>query len=706
MPFDGQALQRTIPHNNLAHVDSHQNPIFTTRSCCPSLNDPSVTCQLPSPSSFTLHPLPMSSTLSFQSAYYYPGQPQSSLPVPEDLPNGCDAPHNFDQNSKIRPHSLFRNGLPTPPTSKAMTGLTLKNHNSNGVSMQAHHLTRYPLNDVSSGGPVTGNQTFDGRENGQQRHGGNFQAHRAGRSKDYGVDTRKSPANIIAANFRIPESVNSSGGSIAEFAAEITCLFWFESAATLQYAEELTNVSYIDRGLLPDATPTIGFRKWVTTILTTTLVSKNVILLALLYIYRLKKFNPGVSGKRGSEFRLLTIALMLGNKFLDDNTYTNKTWAEVSGISVTEIHIMEVEFLSNMRYNLYVSEAEWGAWKVKLGKFGAFFEGASKLVSTDSSAAPVTPMAQSIPHKLPSPPATHHNINVYALPRPSPAASLPNPYSAAPHPPQSSIRPQHMMPEHLSRKRSLDPLSELPSAKRMFNPEISSAQHSTISTPETVVNAPGTVTNYPLESIGSDFNTANVASGYGDRIPRLPMPRIRTTMSQSGDFNSSQLAPLALPNGRAMSTVFSSPSNAWTQQTTPVTTVPFSTTNLYSNPIPSLGDTSRSQSAFGSADVSPSAASYHTATPTRPGLSPSYFLTNRSSPYRPVRNVHTLLIPPPSASLHNPSRNIGHDQMRYQPLSKTTTERRAGVVPYFQQDAWAQGHTFTPSVPAQHDFRT
>ena|SRR2546423_630449 len=95
---------------------------------------------------------------------------------------------------------------------------------------------------------------------------------------------------------------------------QITCLFWFESASTIKHAEELSDVSFVDRGLVPDAAPSIGFRKWVTTILTTTLVSKNVILLALLFIYRLKKFNPGVSGKRGSEFRLFTIALMLGNK--------------------------------------------------------------------------------------------------------------------------------------------------------------------------------------------------------------------------------------------------------------------------------------------------------------------------------------------------------------------------------------------------------
>ncbi|KAI5788828.1 cyclin PHO80-like protein, partial [Pyronema domesticum] len=97
-------------------------------------------------------------------------------------------------------------------------------------------------------------------------------------------------------------------------------------------------------------------------VLNTTQVSLNVVLLALLFVHRLKKLNPAVQGRPGSQYRLFTVALMLGNKYLDDNTYTNKTWADVSGISVQEIHIMEVEFLSNMRYSLYVPESEWSSW--------------------------------------------------------------------------------------------------------------------------------------------------------------------------------------------------------------------------------------------------------------------------------------------------------------------------------------------------------
>ncbi|KAK0767739.1 hypothetical protein LTR75_018301, partial [Friedmanniomyces endolithicus] len=69
---------------------------------------------------------------------------------------------------------------------------------------------------------------------------------------------------------------------------------------------------------------------------------------------------------------------MLGNKFLDDNTYTNKTWADVSGIMVGEIHIMEVEFLSNMKYCLFTSSDEWSEWQSLLGRFADFLQRASK----------------------------------------------------------------------------------------------------------------------------------------------------------------------------------------------------------------------------------------------------------------------------------------------------------------------------------------
>ena len=96
----------------------------------------------------------------------------------------------------------------------------------------------------------------------------------------------------------------------------MTCLFWFESTEDLKQAESIRKRS-------PDApiprlpalaNPYDQFRKWVYSVLSTTQVTQNVILLALLFIYRLKMLTPQIKGRAGSEYRLLTVALMLGNK--------------------------------------------------------------------------------------------------------------------------------------------------------------------------------------------------------------------------------------------------------------------------------------------------------------------------------------------------------------------------------------------------------
>ncbi|PCH33180.1 hypothetical protein WOLCODRAFT_62655 [Wolfiporia cocos MD-104 SS10] len=52
----------------------------------------------------------------------------------------------------------------------------------------------------------------------------------------------------------------------------------------------------------------------------------------------------------------------MANKFVDDNTYTNKTWSEVSGIDLTEINKMEKEFLLGIDFGLYVDEATYNSW--------------------------------------------------------------------------------------------------------------------------------------------------------------------------------------------------------------------------------------------------------------------------------------------------------------------------------------------------------
>ncbi|KAM3422742.1 hypothetical protein BST61_g227 [Cercospora zeina] len=470
--------------------------------------------------------------------------------------------------------------------------------------------------------------------------------------------------NAIATNFQIPRSVNDSGGSLSELAAQITCLFWFESSELLQQVEESTIALNPPRSLTPDAKPTTGFRKWVTTILSTTCVAQNVVMLALLFIYRLKKLNPTVRGKPGSEYRLLTVALMLGNKFLDDNTYTNKTWAEVSGINVAEVHIMEVEFLSNMKYNLFTSEQNWAQWQSLLGKFASFFDHATRPVPTRAQLAPILPPASSLhlPPALPSPPVSnqasppyHHDPAHHA----SQAANGQLGPTPAPSPlgnfdlrgvPQAGV------------KRSRDESATEPPAKRLAN-----ARNYT---------SPNRYTTLPAQP------------NLGAPIPRLTLPSLAASSSgYSQPSQSQQLPPLSVP-ARALGLVY------------PTTSNPGHASQPLSSAGPSKQYVSHSQQAsrhHSPQHEVPAAASPNGAVPQPAAtlqaptqISPSYFLQQRASPYRPVHHVSTLLYPPPSGATQGCSNNIELNQMQYQPLGRTT--HHSGRLPYVGQNLWLDGN--------------
>lgn len=434
---------------------------------------------------------------------------------------------------------------------------------------------------------------------------------------------------------------------------------------TLEIAEGLTQSFSPVQRLRDDAVPSLGFRKWVVMILSTTQVTDKVIILALLFIYRLKKINPTVKGKVGSEYRLLTVALMLGNKFLDDNTYTNKTWAEVSGISVTEIHVMEVEFLSNMRYSLLASKEQWADWHDSLSNIKRYLQEAARApipnvsplaapsYQTDLPSPPTSMQASPPSQKYAYPPNSGNLINNHRWPSHTTLPPLSSPLSAE----------QRNQP----RKRSYDGELEEPVAKRVTRP-------ASAATSQFVHGPP------PMRS----------------DVPRLPVPNLTISTSQSTNngYNSAVSGPqnvplLPPPGGRAMSSVYPTTPNTWAPPLPMLTpTGPHSANPLCTNAngysTPTRRHSPHSVQDLLSYASSPVAGNYPNYNAGH--ISPSVFLQQRSSPYKPVRHFDTLLHPPPSASMHDYS--INADQMHYQPLGKRN-DYRPGVVPdYAYHQPW------------------
>ncbi|WFD35107.1 hypothetical protein MCUN1_001956 [Malassezia cuniculi] len=131
--------------------------------------------------------------------------------------------------------------------------------------------------------------------------------------------------------------------------------------------------------------PSPAFRRFVHQVLSQTLVSPAALLVALYYVRRqlpsILGLGAGVSAEEASAaalyvqppssapFKLLTLGLMLANKYLDDNTFLNKTWHEVTGISMADLNRMEAYFLCRTQYSIVVPHE---AWQLHLGRIRAY----------------------------------------------------------------------------------------------------------------------------------------------------------------------------------------------------------------------------------------------------------------------------------------------------------------------------------------------
>ena len=313
-----------------------------------------------------------------------------------------------------------------------------------------------------------------------------------------------------------------------------------------------------------------------------------------------------------------------------------------------------------MRYSLLASKEQWQEWQEKLGKFWVYCDRASK-----------APLPQLSPHAalghqapLPSPPSSMQASppSTTSLYQPTSSSVSYNQNWSANNYAAPLVSPLPTMPEldlrHLARKRSYDGDAEEPAAKRVTRSQ----------------------NNAPLS-----FNAAMPPLRQDG--PRLPVPNLTISTSQpmnnnyNGATTFSQNVPLLPPlNGRAMSSVYPS-TPAWTPQLPMLTpTGPPSQHGPLNGNQNGYVTPSRRQSPHSVHDLlslgsSPISANFPNHN------SPSFFLQQRASPYKPVRHVNTLLYPPPSASMHDWTANL--DQIQYQPLGKRN-DYRPGIAPFQQ----------------------
>lgn len=106
----------------------------------------------------------------------------------------------------------------------------------------------------------------------------------------------------------------------------------------------------------PGSNPSTQFRKYVSQILSSTRLPSSTIMLGLFYLAArmdiVNEIGQDVSSS-GTVYRMLTTCLLLGSKFLDDNTFQNRSWAEVSSIPVQELNTMELAWLQGFNWEIH-----------------------------------------------------------------------------------------------------------------------------------------------------------------------------------------------------------------------------------------------------------------------------------------------------------------------------------------------------------------
>lgn len=129
------------------------------------------------------------------------------------------------------------------------------------------------------------------------------------------------------------------------------------------------SVKMIESLWLPYTTTTkiISTSSYIHELLKRSKTTCSVLQLALYYLFHNRKriqqavkttMNPYIKCGR----RMFLASLMIASKYLNDKTFKNKVWAEITLLKVQEINQIETCFLKLINYDIYVNPIIFEKW--------------------------------------------------------------------------------------------------------------------------------------------------------------------------------------------------------------------------------------------------------------------------------------------------------------------------------------------------------
>lgn len=315
--------------------------------------------------------------------FYMVGQPAFPPRYPQ---NGCDFIEQYSQST----------GYSKPAPMNLHPQSTLPMHHGRDLAAAAHSALGPQIPQPMFGPMATANVLPPLRNNVQLPPMENAISQQYGRQDMMVPSDRprkeEKPTGGVAAH--LDYEMDQMSDFVAEMAQGMYAL----------YSTKI-NLSDIDfaRSVCPGTSVPPQFRKYVYQILSSTRLPSSTILLGLFYLASrmsmlstIKVYTAG----SGQVYRMLTVALLLGSKFLDDNTFQNKSWAEVSNIPVAELNSMELEWLFAFEWKIhdriYDKQdgftswlSHWKTWRAKAAVRAQEFRTALAPIDTNVTRGPM-----------------------------------------------------------------------------------------------------------------------------------------------------------------------------------------------------------------------------------------------------------------------------------------------------------------------------
>ena len=111
--------------------------------------------------------------------------------------------------------------------------------------------------------------------------------------------------------------------------------------------------------------PRISIQDYLMRIMTYSGTSSRSLILSYMYIDRLTQKDKNlIKLTRFNVHRLLLVSIMAASKFYDDVYLSNKHWAAIGGVEVSDINRLERAFLSNIDYRMNMDVSEFVRYAV------------------------------------------------------------------------------------------------------------------------------------------------------------------------------------------------------------------------------------------------------------------------------------------------------------------------------------------------------